>query len=313
MTTSNKKLILIVLKIIVTIALFVLIVLNVSIQKISTILDNFEILFFFFGLAILILQTMVATFRWRIVLSGLNVEFNFGKVLSFLWIGLFFNQTLVSNVGGDALRGYCVYKNGYGLGLSSISVLLDRVFGIVGLIILMIFSFPIMLNLINDKEILWGIVFLIMSVLSLIASSFMLDLLPKKMDKFRIIKGFFTFSREGRKQILSIYPGSILILLSIVVHLISIVVFVLLSKGMSLDLDWYNLFFIVPFVTLLSAVPISIAGWGVREGVMVVSLGYLGVAPEQALVLSILYGVLMLISSAPGLLIWLKGDYSTSD
>jgi hypothetical protein len=82
---------------------------------------------------------------------------------------------------------------------------------------------------------------------------------------------------------------------------------------MSLDLEWHNMLFIVPFVTLASAIPISIAGWGVREGIMVVSLGYLGVVPEQALVLSILYGVLMLVSSIPGLIIWLKGDYSTNN
>ena len=117
---------------------------------------------------------MTASIRWRIVLSGLNLKFNFGKVLSFFWIGLFFNQTLLSSVGGDALRGYCIYKNGHGLALSSISVLLDRVFGIVGLIILMIISFPILFNLINDKEVLWGVAFLIMGVLSLIFSSFML-------------------------------------------------------------------------------------------------------------------------------------------
>lgn len=312
MSNSNKKLILSVVKFFVTVALLVIIILNVSFQKISTILDNFEILFFFIGLVILIIQAMVATFRWRIVLSGLNLEFNFNKVLSFFWIGLFFNQTLLSSVGGDALRGYCIYKNGHGLALSSISVLLDRIFGMVGLIILMIISFPIIFNLINDKDILLGIAFLIMGVLSMIFSTFMLDLLPKKMDKYRIIKGFFALSRQGRKQILSLYPGSILILLSIVVHLLSVLVFVLLSKGMSLDLDWHSLFFIVPLITLLSAMPISIAGWGVREGAMVVSLGYLGAAPEQALVLSILYGVLMLISSAPGLLIWLKGNYSYS-
>jgi hypothetical protein len=66
----------------------------------------------------------------------------------------------------------------------------------------------------------------------------------------------------------------------------------------------------VAFVTLLTAAPISIAGWGVREGIMVVGLGYLGVIPEQALVLSILYGVLMLASSLPGLIIWYISDYS---
>ncbi len=51
-------------------------------------------------------------------------------------------------------------------------------------------------------------------------------------------------------------------------------------------------------------IPISIAGWGIREGVMVSAFGFFGVLPEQALALSILYGLLLLGVSLPGVIIW---------
>jgi uncharacterized membrane protein YbhN (UPF0104 family) len=60
----------------------------------------------------------------------------------------------------------------------------------------------------------------------------------------------------------------------------------------------------VPLAGLIMVIPISIAGWGVREGVMVVGFGYLGVAPEAALALSILYGLLMLVVALPGGIVW---------
>jgi len=52
-------------------------------------------------------------------------------------------------------------------------------------------------------------------------------------------------------------------------------------------------------------VPISIAGWGVREGIMVVGFGYLGVASEASLALSILYGLSILVVALPGGIIWM--------
>jgi uncharacterized membrane protein YbhN (UPF0104 family) len=60
-------------------------------------------------------------------------------------------------------------------------------------------------------------------------------------------------------------------------------------------------------------IPISIAGWGVREGIMVMGFGYLGVPPEQALALSILYGLLLLVVAIPGVIIWFLSGHLTSN
>ena len=59
---------------------------------------------------------------------------------------------------------------------------------------------------------------------------------------------------------------------------------------------------LTPPITLLSAVPISIAGWGVREGVMVGALSMVGIGTEHALALSVLLGVAMLGNGLVGLL-----------
>ena len=313
MNFIEKKHILTVAKLTVTIILFYLIINNIDFQKTLVILDNFDVLYFLWAIGLLLLQIIIATFRWRIVLEELNVKLSLTRVLSFLWIGLFFNQALPSSVGGDAFRGYCIYKNGYSISKSSIGVLLDRLFGMVGLLILTVASIPLMFNMIDNQEVQWGSIIVIISVFVVIATSLLLDLLPKKIAHFKIIKGFFAFSKEGRRQIFSLYPGAILILISIVIHFMSIAAMITLGEGLGLNVVWYNMLFIVAFVTLSSAVPISIAGWGVREGIMVVGLGYLGVIPEQALVLSILYGVLMLTSSLPGLIIRYINDHSTNE
>ena len=57
---------------------------------------------------------------------------------------------------------------------------------------------------------------------------------------------------------------------------------------------------------LVALIPVSLGGWGVREGAFVVLLGFYGVAPEQGLIVSVLFGLALLAASLPGLALWLS-------
>jgi hypothetical protein len=62
---------------------------------------------------------------------------------------------------------------------------------------------------------------------------------------------------------------------------------------------------IVPIAFLVTALPLSIGGWGARESGFVVGFGWVGLAATDALALSILFGVLNMAVRLPGGLIWL--------
>jgi hypothetical protein len=62
---------------------------------------------------------------------------------------------------------------------------------------------------------------------------------------------------------------------------------------------------LVPVVLLLSTLPISVAGWGVRETVMVSALGFAGAESSEAFALSILFGLALLALSLVGAIMWL--------
>jgi len=57
-------------------------------------------------------------------------------------------------------------------------------------------------------------------------------------------------------------------------------------------------------VVLLTVIPISIAGWGVREGAMVVAFGYAGLAQSDGLIVSLLFGFGYLVLGIAGGLVW---------
>ena len=63
---------------------------------------------------------------------------------------------------------------------------------------------------------------------------------------------------------------------------------------------------LLPAVILITLIPLSFAGWGIREAAIVVMLEYASVTPDLALSLSILFGVALLAASLPGLVLWLS-------
>jgi uncharacterized membrane protein YbhN (UPF0104 family) len=87
-----------------------------------------------------------------------------------------------------------------------------------------------------------------------------------------------------------------------------------LARGVGAQLTLLDAGILIPPVVLLTAVPISISGWGVREGAMVACLGLAGVPSEQALSVSLLLGAISVILGLVGGAIWLaspeRGSYA---
>ena len=91
--------------------------------------------------------------------------------------------------------------------------------------------------------------------------------------------------------------------ISLVIFLLGPVAILAITHALSQQIAIIAFLFLYPTIAIISALPISIGGWGVREGVMIFVLGLLGIAPEQALAISIIYGFAgMIIALMMGLI-----------
>ena len=81
----------------------------------------------------------------------------------------------------------------------------------------------------------------------------------------------------------------------------------MLALALGINITLLDCLVLVPPVMLVTTLPISIAGWGVREGAMVAAFGFVGVPAQESLLLSLLFGVLGIVVALPGGLIWLAG------
>jgi uncharacterized membrane protein YbhN (UPF0104 family) len=97
---------------------------------------------------------------------------------------------------------------------------------------------------------------------------------------------------------------AIVLMLAIATQLLNILVFWLLGQSLGLPTSLQQWFIVAPTVLLVSMLPISIGGWGVREGAMVVALHPFGISAEDALLPSVLFGLCAVVATLPGGILW---------
>ncbi len=258
-------------------------------------------------LALFLAQMVLVAWRWSALLRlvGVGKGFSFHEIVRTVWSATFFNTTLVSSVGGDAFRLWTIVRAGNPLGKSVNSIFLDRLTALMALMILIAISLPYVMELIADEAAFLSYTLLIAAFLAGFAALFHADRLPRRIQHWRLVRGLANLAADTRR--LSLHMDNLLPVaaLSLLVHILNIFVVYVLARGLEIGISFLDCFFLVPPVILAMTLPISIAGWGVREGAMIVALGLIGVSQESALVLSILFGLGITLAALPGGVIWL--------
>ena len=95
------------------------------------------------------------------------------------------------------------------------------------------------------------------------------------------------------------------LLLSVFIHSVVCGAVYLIGWDIGTPVTFWQMLALFPPVLLLSMVPFSVAGWGIREGAMITAMGLIGVSPTVAFTLSILYGIVMVAVGLTGGVVWL--------
>lgn len=69
--------------------------------------------------------------------------------------------------------------------------------------------------------------------------------------------------------------------------------------------EWTQALLLIPPVFMIATIPLSIAGWGVRESSMIIAFGYAGLAESDGLIISVLFGAAILTMGVLGGLTWI--------
>jgi len=257
------------------------------------------------ALAALLATVPINALRWHVILKAAGFSLRCGTLLKLLFVGLFFNQILPSGVGGDAVRIWRCLRLGIGLAAAIRSVLLDRASGYFVLVVLYAGTLPVLLGLlptVAQRGIALAVLGL--TLLVMVALGFM-DRLPSRIFfQFLLLRRLAELSQETRRLFACPKRSGIVLGLSVVTIGLTTLSCMLVGNSVGADLSFATWLLVLPPVTLIQLLPISLAGWGVRELGLVVALTTFGIPAETALANSLLIGFCLVVVGLPGALIW---------
>lgn len=250
-------------------------------------------------------QFFLGIWRWRILVGQFNARLAPGLAARLFFEGQFFNQALPSTVGGDGVRMYRTYRAGLALESAVSSVILDRVIGLAALVVLVAAAQPLFYERVADPAARIAFTAIFALATAGIVALLCLGALPQRLRHLSVVRGLVSLSRASRTAFMRPRILAPVLLLSIAGHLSIVAVFFVTAKNLGLSVTFLDCLVMVPSVLLLATVPVSVAGWGVREGAMVTAFGLIGVSPGGAAAVSVIFGLALIVASLPGGVLWL--------
>jgi glycosyltransferase 2 family protein len=255
-------------------------------------------------IGLLLLLSLLSILRWQVVMRQFGHVLGFWLTARLFFEGLFFNQALPSTVGGDGVRIYRAFRAGLSLSAAINSVVLDRILGLTSLMLLAAVAQPLFYDRVDSVAARLSFTAVFLAAIGGVTALLLMAYLPERFHGWKVARGLVALSLAARQAFRTASIFIPVTLLSIVGHLISVTVFYLLAVSLDLGVGFMDCLVMVPSVLLLATVPISVAGWGLREGAMVAAFGLLGVPPGGAAAASVLYGIGMALVALPGGLLW---------
>ena len=242
----------------------------------------------------------LASFRWHLINNFFQINHKTYFLYKLVLIGHFFNQLLPSTIGGDGIRALILSKLNVPLKKSFYSVIIDRIYALVILtfisalsLLILYYSFKTINLVIYTSLIIFLLIIVFLICIKLILSiNFFKD--------NRILSPIYLFTNKFTSIFIKEKKSFSIFCLTFFSHffLFLSLYYISCSLGIFLNIEHFLIF---PISLLLSAIPISFAGWGIREGVFVFCMGMFGISSTDAFLLSVLYGLVFILASIPGL------------
>lgn len=313
-----------ILKIVLTFSILGYLAVKLEWQTVLQKLSESDPVWVLLGIAIMGVAITLAGVRWWLLLKIQNIDISVRSVIEISYIGQFFNLFLLGSLGGDLVKVYYVTKfASKQKTLGIVSTIVDRCVGMIVLLSFVLVALLAQTEMLMASELLNDI-FNIVALLLLCLILFFLFVIflplqvldrvfsypSKRMPKGHIIE----LAIRGVKQYRE-YKG-----LSFAVIVVSVVIWALVfasgycvALALNLQIVYAALLTILAVVVLVSSLPISLGGHGMREGAFVVMFALYGVISsdglqsqqEIAVAFSLLFFSLTLVWGIAGGLVYL--------
>lgn len=269
-------------------------------------LRNLHMGWYAVALALMTVQMFMTAVRWRAIAIPCHAPLGVGRAFVYSLIGAFFSQTLPSTVGGDAARIVLLSKDTGRWKGATYSVLVDRGAGLTWLALLVFACLPWSLAIISNPIGRWTLTLVGLAGLAIIPGLVLARLVGRRIaSRWGAVRHLHEAADIACRCIVSRVPGVTIATSTIAVHLITVLAVWAIARSVDSNLPLGTALLLVPPVILIAAVPVSIAGWGVREGAMVTAFSYAGLPASDGLLVSLAFGICAFLLGVAGGVLWL--------
>jgi len=259
--------------------------------------------FLLLAAAFLIFQIVCGAIRWHLILRCLNAAMPILETIRIYYISVFFGTCMLASVGGDVARIWLTYRNNIRVATATISVILDRIAALAGVAIIVLAVTPFFMSVVGRD---YGAAAMILPALAAIGLLGIvvvaqLDRIPiGRWARFRLVNQLAALGGATRQVYLRPRTSIPVLALGVASQVGGSLAAFAITRSLGLNVSAIDCVIIMQPVTLLATLPISIGGWGVREAAMVTFFGLIGVPSSAAVVVSIQLGLLAVVLSLPG-------------
>ena len=325
MTEKGKKTLFTVLRLLIGTAVIVVLLLMTDFKQVGELIGKLHPIHLLAAIMLYVVDGLLLAYRWRILLRAQGIRISYFKVMCLQFLGMFYNNFLFSSIGGDLLRGWYVTAYSHKKVESVFSVVVDRITGTVGLLILCVIGLLMvnkeLLNLGYSDEVagdagsgvgthlsgttmLLGGIVLLIAVLVLgfvLRNRIRAEVLKVKEYLARIAAAIRIYASKPRYLVKAV-------LVSMLAQLLCIYGLYMVGHGLGIDASFKYYLGFLPLSWAVASLPVSPGGLGVMEaGVTAMFAALPQVSIEQALMIAMAQRVMLVGGSLGGIFVHLGG------
>ena len=249
-------------------------------------------------------QTVLSALRWKLTAGQLGITLAARQAIGEYYLSQVVNQSLPGGMIGDAGRAVRS-RDQAGLIAAGQAVVFERLSGQIAMFLVLAAAFVATLSVPGGLD--WP-AWLAAPVTMLLAAGFCLPLLALAATQLpgaagrtvRHVRGALYTALVARPAL----AGQIL--LSLGTTFCNLAAFAFCARALGVELSLAAIAALVPLILFTMLVPISVSGWGLREGAAAALLPVAGVTASDGLATSVAFGVTLVAAVLPGfLLLWL--------
>lgn len=298
----------------VTVGLLALLATSLDLVALRALFTAVPLWFYLVSLGVVLAGQSAYAWRWRLLLTAAGVTVSFAGVVRQYFIGLFLNNFFPSTVGGDVAKVYYLGRR-HGYRAVTASVVVDRLLGVGVLALLAAIALegsPVAASRFTAAQVGCSGIALVATVL-LILTSRGTGGLPTRVSGLgkRAVRFAERLQRLRLDMAAPLGRPAIIAQAAAVVVGYALAVTAVYARFVALQgapaPPFLAMFAVVTATAVLSNIPVSLNGLGLREQLHASLLAPLGVAPEVAVAISLLLYAHLVLASLIGFALWLQG------